>query len=269
MIWILAHGLPPSSRHLDFTRVFDDIGHAARSATTSTPTKHLDAHVHPDRSFMVYLGLPSAGCELCRKAKKRCGLEQPACARCIRLKKACSGYRNLSQFEIQNESEAVMLRVTGRRRSLSSHTSVSSAETHATSTQPGTTIPFLPSRDVSMDLPVYDVEEGFDLEYNGIPHVAGWTSELRSRGASLTYPIHPNPGDIAMNHFLKHFVSADSGIWQVLRGYATEPNIDPCLDLAIRACGMAALYNVENVAIGKRLCADDIHEGSTTLKQGS
>ena len=56
---------------------------------------------------MVYHG-PSVGCERCRKAKKSCGLEQPACARCVRMKKPCTGYRDsVQQFEIRDESQAV------------------------------------------------------------------------------------------------------------------------------------------------------------------
>ncbi|KAK0874276.1 hypothetical protein LTS02_000192 [Friedmanniomyces endolithicus] len=56
---------------------------------------------------MVYRGKPSAGCEACRRAKKRCTLEVPACSRCVKLRKDCSGYRDTTELQIQDESEAV------------------------------------------------------------------------------------------------------------------------------------------------------------------
>ncbi|KAK1020292.1 hypothetical protein LTR33_019079, partial [Friedmanniomyces endolithicus] len=56
---------------------------------------------------MVYRGKPSAGCEACRRAKKRCTLEVPACLRCVKLRKDCSGYRDTTELQIQDESEAV------------------------------------------------------------------------------------------------------------------------------------------------------------------
>ncbi|KAK3066835.1 hypothetical protein LTR53_016645, partial [Teratosphaeriaceae sp. CCFEE 6253] len=59
---------------------------------------------------MVYRGKPSAGCDACRKAKKRCTLELPKCSRCVKLKKDCSGYRDTTQLQIQDESEAVRQR---------------------------------------------------------------------------------------------------------------------------------------------------------------
>lgn len=54
-----------------------------------------------------------------------------------------------------------------------------------------------------------------------------------------------------MNYFLHQFTSTESSNWNVLRHYAMQSNLYPCLDLAMRACGMAALVNVENVAMGK------------------
>jgi hypothetical protein len=125
--------------------VFDDIDRAENGLKLLPCDKKPQRLSEIRQILMVYLGLASAGCEPRRKAQKRCGLlDQPACARCIRLKKACSGYRSIRKFEIQDESEAVMIRVTGQNRSLSSHASVSSAETRTTSIRPGITLSFLP-----------------------------------------------------------------------------------------------------------------------------
>jgi len=56
---------------------------------------------------MVYRGKPSAGCETCRKAKKKCTLELPACSRCQKLNKQCSGYRDTTGLQIQDETLSV------------------------------------------------------------------------------------------------------------------------------------------------------------------
>lgn len=64
---------------------------------------------------MVYRGKPSAGCESCRKAKKRCTLEQPACARCVKLRRECIGYRDTSQLQIQDETQSILDKAERRR----------------------------------------------------------------------------------------------------------------------------------------------------------
>src|ERR1700753_2515155 len=62
------------------------------------------------RTARTYRGKLSSGCDSCRKAKKRCGLEQPSCARCVKLKKICSGSRDPAELQVQDESESVRQR---------------------------------------------------------------------------------------------------------------------------------------------------------------
>jgi hypothetical protein len=96
---------------------------------------------------MVYTGKPSAGCENCRyvervtsslllltlprKAKKRCDQALPACERCIRLGKACGGYRDLNDLIFKNETASV-----ARRASSQSETSQSGTTSSSGTRQP-------------------------------------------------------------------------------------------------------------------------------------
>jgi len=101
--------------------------------------------------------------------------------------------------------------------------------------------------DRAIGWPLRDSHDGYILDT---------TEDVRSSlelissdpGLSLTHSLKPNPDDLAMNHFFNQF--STPGGWQYILGYAKVKRTDPCLDLAMRACGMAALGNVENVIMG-------------------
>ncbi|KAF8860355.1 C6 zinc finger protein [Acephala macrosclerotiorum] len=61
---------------------------------------------------MVFKGRPSRGCELCRKVHTKCDEKRPACSRCVRLKRDCSGYRD----EIDLIFHHTDVELKGRRR---------------------------------------------------------------------------------------------------------------------------------------------------------
>ena len=67
----------------------------------------------------------------CRKAKKRCDQELPACSRCVRLGKACGGYRDLSELIFKNETPRV-----ARRASSQSETSTGPSSSGTRQTTP-------------------------------------------------------------------------------------------------------------------------------------
>ena len=100
----------------------------------------------------------------------------------------------------------------------------------------------LPDREPTLHTPGYNVDAGPDLRLTG-----------GGDGFDSTLPLSlkPSPNDVAMNYFLHQFTSAESGNWNFIRHYALQSEVYPCLDLAMRACGMAALVNVEKVAIGR------------------
>ncbi|KAK5133593.1 hypothetical protein LTR08_007541 [Meristemomyces frigidus] len=209
---------------------------------------------------MVYRGKPSAGCDSCRKSKKRCTLELPACARCVKLNKQCSGYRDTTQLQIYDETEAVQLkaeRQQARHAAASSKSAPPSKPTAPTRAQipEGVLNAASPSTDSSsssdenndilLHNPVTDLSFGPPCSVGAYGSSYGFIST----SGPLTMTMRTTADDIAMTHFFNRFTSARD--WEFLRGYAGRAHLDPCLELAIRACGMAALDNVEELVMGR------------------
>lgn len=214
---------------------------------------------------MVYRGKPSAGCENCRKAKKRCTLEQPACARCVKLGKQCSGYRDPNQLQIQDESEAVKQKATRKARQVAAAVVTESlgplpsqiplsrtrmsfnlatpASNHSDSSSG--------SEDTANSLINDPLDPLWDYAFDSLDSQGSWSPSmdlvLASGPFSMTFA--PTADDISTSHFFNSFVS-DSH-WSFLNTYAAQGRLDRCLQLAIRACGMANLVNVENTVIGR------------------
>nr|POE53601.1 hypothetical protein CFP56_28823 [Quercus suber] len=200
---------------------------------------------------MVYRGRPSAGCEGCRKAKKRCGLEQPACLRCVKLKKECSGYRDTTQLQIQDESESVILKVTKAKRK--------------PTPQPPSPSPSSIIHDLGMLTPESSQSDATGSSYDpsdpsGLASCSDpGSTEIQDaarmdlvhveRSTPVPASIRPRADDIATGFFLAQFTSNTH--WKFVQDYVVQSSIDPCLNFAIKACGMAALDNVSNVPIGK------------------
>jgi hypothetical protein len=57
---------------------------------------------------MVFRGRLSRGCEVCRKAGVKCDEIRPHCARCVRLKKTCVGYRQLDDLMLLDETHSTI-----------------------------------------------------------------------------------------------------------------------------------------------------------------
>ena len=210
---------------------------------------------------MVYRGKLNLGCANCRKAKKRCGLEQPACSRCVKLKKECPGSLDPTQLFIQDESDNVRRKAqqrdadqvcpqqrkpSGRPRTSVESPTVTQRSRFITTTTTRT--------DLSTDSDYYSRSEL--SEHN--PHPQHWPNrstetDVDRRRVSvsfdMTIEVRPKPDDVATNYFLQQFTS--NGHWDFVRTFAAQQHMDRCLDLAIKACGMAALTNVELVARGK------------------
>ncbi|KAK5175632.1 uncharacterized protein LTR77_000771 [Saxophila tyrrhenica] len=226
---------------------------------------------------MVYRGKPSAGCENCRKAKKRCDLEQPACLRCVKLKKTCSGYRDTTSLQIQDESESVRRKSEKQQARTPSpqppqqwrqHSSPIQQPTKSkpksnflappTVTDTPTGIPTpesVHSDSTSSSDSTVDLERQI-LDPSWSPSAVDFASDdllfdpSDSSSLLLTTSLMPKPDDIAVAYFFNQFTCENH--WSFMRLFAAERTLDPCLDLAIRACGMAALGNVQVVAGGKQ-----------------
>lgn len=78
-----------------------------------------------------------------------------------------------------------------------------------------------------------------------------WPNDLMyaMRMSSLPRSIGPKADEIAVSYFLNCFTA--SGHWDHILNYAALPNLDPCLTLSIKACGMAAFENIRNVPHGR------------------
>ncbi|GIZ42263.1 hypothetical protein CKM354_000553800 [Cercospora kikuchii] len=203
---------------------------------------------------MVYRGKPSAGCENCRKAKKRCDLEQPACTRCIKLKKTCGGYRDVSQLQIQDESQAVILKA--NRQKPRTPTTPESGVLVRTKldygiASPGTSVVATPTYE---DWPSKDAAPSYHHERT-IPAVIVFDSAegedgFVARNHLPTFTMKPSPGDLGTTYFFSQF-TAESGHWPFLRNYEKRALLNPVLDYAIKACGLAALDNVHGIEMGR------------------
>jgi hypothetical protein len=65
----------------------------------------------------------------------------------------------------------------------------------------------------------------------------------------LMLTLQPKPDEIATNYFFESFTSNNH--WHFMRAFAASRTLDPCLELAIKAVGMSALGNVQNVVMSK------------------
>lgn len=249
--------------------------------------------------FAVYRGKPSAGCENCRKAKKKCTLEQPACTRCVKLNKQCSGYRDTTGLQIQDETLSVT-RKAERKNAQASFTVTSATpqfksrtatpapdriwDAEASKSQGGpddsqisaaygigkrntpsllstrSSTPFgIPtprtihsesssSSEGTLELPS---NENIYLTASNSHSVQQWPNDstFTIEMSSLPRHILPKADEIAVSYFLNCFTA--NGHWDHILNYAALPNLDPCLTLSIRACGMAAFENIRNVPHGR------------------
>lgn len=246
---------------------------------------------------MVYRGKPSAGCENCRKAKKKCTLEQPACTRCVKLNKQCSGYRDTTGLQIQDETLSVTRKAERKNAqaafAITLETPQSLSQTATPAPEPTRfyedsqaftddsrldaafsigkrNTPSLLSTRSSTPLGVLtpatlqsesssSSEGTFEIrrEKDDYATTLDWSSERQwpndSTHALPTYSlprsIGPKADEVAVSYFLNSFTA--SGHWDYILNYAALPSLDPCLTLAIKACGMAALENVRNVPHGR------------------
>lgn len=249
---------------------------------------------------MVYRGKPSAGCESCRKAKKKCTLEQPACSRCVKLNKQCSGYRDTTGLQIQDETLSVTRKAERRSAqasfAITPATTLSKSRTATPAPESTWTAKASNSQTIPIDSRLLSAQSSLGVQGttplswtrsstpHGIPTPRTTHSESSSSSEgtiellpdedafaleldqdpvqqlfdgsifafmSNTLPkyIEPRADDVAVSYFLNCFTA--SGHWTYILKYAERPNLDPCLTLAIKACGIAALENVRKVSLGR------------------
>ena len=215
---------------------------------------------------MVYRGKPSAGCEPCRKAKKRCGLEQPACLRCMKLRKVCNGYRDTMSLQIEDESAAVRQKaLTKQHKNTTSQgqsTSHTPRHTHATSSRAASTGGHLTPLSDDSDFLVGSSDSSDSDVWNDSNVNTRSDHDRYGVGISLIIAsMQPKPDDVAANYFHTQFNMS----WQeILPAHLWNNH---CLSLAIRACGVIALSNVQMVPSGKAYAAQLYGRSLSLLNQ--
>lgn len=172
---------------------------------------------------MVNPGAPRAGCDACRIAKKGCTLERPSCARCLRLGKTCTGYRDTSQLQLRDETRAIRFKY--ERRS-----------------GPAAVVVVESARSASEDAQV--VQHIDDLENRDS---SGWDNHQVDALFDPSYNLTPGPYAFSIDQIATPHILEALGLrqrWGFLSTFKFDATQAPCIDLAARACGVAAMSNV-------------------------
>ncbi|KAF2723541.1 hypothetical protein K431DRAFT_24043 [Polychaeton citri CBS 116435] len=103
------------------------------------------------------------------------------------------------------------------------------------------------------------IESIFEVTPESIPQSAS-TDLLSQQSADFDHDIDispwipdgimPKPDDLAVSYFLNCF-ALQNGHWDYVIKYVAQPDMNLCLTLAIKACGMAALSNVNFMPKGR------------------
>ncbi|RMY82761.1 hypothetical protein D0862_11905 [Hortaea werneckii] len=113
----------------------------------------------------------------------------------------------------------------------------------------------LPYREQVLDFSFNDTSTnptslGISREFTGSANFTNSQEPARYVSPAIT-PLKPTADELAYTHFFSSFTS--SYHWEYLRDWATRSlHLEPVVSLAIRACGMASLNNVENVNMGSQ-----------------
>jgi hypothetical protein len=190
----------------------------------------------------------------------------------VKLKKVCAGYRDTNALQIQDETSSVKRKA--ERQNAKSQSQPSARTTQAKTpskiqssnqlappkvefeggipTPASTHSDSTTSSDETIDIdPLLTNTDPFEIDT--FETSLGTTDHLGmySYSAALTFALQlkPKPDDIAANYFFESFTSNNHR--HFMRAFAATRTLDPCLELAMKACGMAALDNVQHVPMGK------------------
>lgn len=188
----------------------------------------------------------------------------------MKLKKTCSGYRDVTQLQIQDESAAVRLKAERQKaRAAPAPTPASvtpPAPSIPTKTENGLATPAATtgphseaspksetssSSDDTIDIPIHSKNNQLIATNDFTDDDFEQQPEQKSQqGLGIPLTIKHNADEVGVTYFFKQF-TADNGHWTFLRRYEKRSRLDPVLDLAIKACGIAALDNVQPLVMGR------------------
>lgn len=160
----------------------------------------------------------------------QCDLEVPACTRCVRGNKHCSGYRDTSKLRIEDESHEVVRKA---ERDWAAPRRPSRASSR----------PLVPSSKVTQFVFVH--ETGFVSDTS--PSCA---SSEQASPSSITPQLAVSRDELAVNFFINSFVTP--GHWNFMAELVSSaPSPDSSIMQIVKACGMANLSNRRPVPFGR------------------
>ena len=170
--------------------------------------------------------------------------------RCVKLKKICSGYRDTSALQIQDESESVKRKA---ERQKSKPQGKPPTHSHTQHLAPPKTdfaggIP-TPGSTASESTSSSDSTIDLDVDISNVDSNGLYSDGSPYRVWDISISLKPKAEDVASTYFFTSFTS--NSHWDFMRMFAAQRRMDPCLELAIKACGMAALDNVQSVVMGR------------------
>lgn len=189
--------------------------------------------------------------------------------------KHCTGYRDTSQLQIQDESEAVRQKAERVKVGYPAtqpdfrYLAAPNSSTAAQASPACIPTPLSMSSDGSSGSDSTTDTDPDDTYVEqavvSLQPAPGGVTRNNALFGSISETIRLKPNDIATTYFFRQFTS--TGQWEYIRNIARQPQLDPCLNLAIQACGMAALTNVELVPAGRAYAQSSYVEALGLLNQ--
>ena len=217
--------------------------------------------VHSERGVldMVYRGA-SKGCEPCRKAKKKCTLERPSCARCVRLREMCTGYRDAWTLRVRDQTTSVQAKVE-RLQDDSGHTSIAIGKGVQDAFHARSRTKALKGCKAS---PIHG-RAASGADFGSTPYAresaSSSTHSVVAECLQMTFSIRDHPRldaeTVAINCFTRRF-AFQNGQWERVIERVAQPDTNVCLAMIMKACGMALIGNT-HLAPQARLRSRDMY----------
>ncbi|KAL4760056.1 Zn(II)2Cys6 transcription factor [Aspergillus foveolatus] len=157
---------------------------------------------------MVHRGKLSAACGPCRSRRLKCDHKRPSCSQCIRAKRECSGYRDISSKRFFDQTEEVKRKNSPSFSSSSSSSSTLTSSSHSAQLPPRQQIssPSNPFLQQQVSIPLRDQGAAFALSRylnrsvgNNLPSILNTpsaraaTASINAVGLAALSNIHQSP----------------------------------------------------------------------------
>ena len=202
---------------------------------------------------MVYRGA-SKGCEPCRKAKKECTVERPSCARCVRLRETCTGYRDAWTLRVRDQTTSVQAKVERLHDAPTSQLSRKGGLDNPNA-DPGTKAS-KSSKSSHLNMQTTVGSTPFTRESASLSAHPAAARCLQTTN-SIRDGLKTDAETVAINCFTRRF-AFQNGQWERLIERVAQPDTNVCLAMIMKACGMALIGNT-HLAPQARLRSRDMY----------